>query len=65
MRTQRYSVSYTAAPAVFELANRYKFLMYKKHLNSYLHLYILELPLEDSVYKTHILTAHSESLTAI
>lgn len=59
-----YSVAHTQLDAVFELAQRYRFDMHKRHLNSYVSIWCIDLP-EDNPYATHILVRFGEYLTKL
>lgn len=49
-----YSIAYTHVVELDQLARKYGFELYKKQLNTYVHLWIIELPEEAYVY-THTL----------
>lgn len=60
-----YSIAYTHIVELDQLARKYGFELYKQQLNTYVHLWIIELPEEACVHSTYILTRYSEQLTRI
>lgn len=63
--SQLFSIAHTQVEAVFELAQRYEFAMYKKRLNSYVYIWCIELPIVSTRESTHIQLLYSEYLTHI
>ena len=65
MATQLYSIAHTHVEAVFELAQRYGYAMYKRRLNSYVYIWCIELPVASTKGSTYIQLLYSEYLTHI
>ena len=61
--TTTYSVAHTHVGSVFALAQKYGFRVYKRHLNSYVHLWCLEL--DSSMQANLIRLQYSEYLTQL
>ena len=59
-----YSVAHTQVDAVFEQAQRYRFDMYKKYLNSYVTLWCIDLP-KDNKNATLLYIQFGEYLTKL
>lgn len=59
-----YSVAHTHLDPVFELAQLYKFDMYKRRLNSWVYIWCIELP-DNNKYATKLLLQYAEQLTPI
>ena len=65
MTTQLFTIAHTHVEAVFELAQRYGYAMYKRRLNSYVYIWCIELPIVSTKQSTHIQLLYSEQLSLI